>query len=104
MTLHSLSLPFDDNCGVNDVGINPSEINYNCTTIGLNQVTVFITDNSNNSNSCTAQLMVLDTTAPLISCNNATISLDQNGIAVIDTNGLINSVSDNCSFGFRLGK
>ncbi|WP_299218721.1 HYR domain-containing protein [uncultured Aquimarina sp.] len=55
-----------DNCGIADISIDVDS--FDCESVGENTVTLTVTDNSGNVDSCTATITVEDTTAPQISC------------------------------------
>ena len=52
---------------------------------------------SGNVDSCMAMVMVMDTTSPMVSCNNVTVFLDGSGMASVTEGDLTASASDNCS-------
>jgi hypothetical protein len=62
-------------------------------------VTLTVTDSVGNSDSCTATYTVLDTMAPALTCQNLTVTLDQNGEASITPQDVTATVSDNCGVG-----
>ncbi len=59
-------------------------------------VTLTVEDESGNIDMCTAEVLVLDTIAPIAICQNLTVYLDENGSVVLDSNALDNGSSDNC--------
>ncbi|MEZ4817110.1 MAG: HYR domain-containing protein [Flavobacteriaceae bacterium] len=58
-------------------------IEFDCDDLGLNQVEVTVTDASGNTSTCTATVNVIDNTDPILVCMDATVSLDQDGMASI---------------------
>ena len=56
-----------------------------------------ITDVSNNSSSCTANVIVRDTIRPIAACMDTTIFLNTNGTITIDSTFVNNGSSDNCT-------
>jgi gliding motility-associated-like protein len=50
-----------DNCGIESFVL--SQGNFNCPDLGLNMITLTVTDSSGNIGTCTAPITVLDTTA-----------------------------------------
>lgn len=83
-----------DNCVLNTLWL--SQTSFSCGNIGTQQVTLYGMDNSGNIDSCYANITVLDTVAPIISCTNGNAYLDGAGVITIDTTGLITSLADNC--------
>lgn len=66
------------------------------STYGTN-VTLTVTDDFNNSNSCTANIVVLDTLAPTLNCvSNPTFNLDSNGDLTLTPSDLDDGSNDNC--------
>lgn len=60
-------------------------------------VTLTVTDDFNNTNTCTANVVVLDTLAPQVSCvNNPTFNLDTNGDLTLTASDLDDGSTDNC--------
>jgi hypothetical protein len=69
-----------DNC--NSISLSLSAAAFDCSHIGNgNTVTLTVTDAANNVSTCTATVTVLDTIAPDLHCQNATLYLDNNGQA-----------------------
>ncbi|MEZ4857470.1 MAG: HYR domain-containing protein [Flavobacteriaceae bacterium] len=60
-----------------------TEITFDCSQLGLNQVEITVTDDSGNSSTCTATVNVIDTTDPILVCMDATVELDENGMAEV---------------------
>lgn len=60
-------------------------------------VTLTVMDEFNNTNSCTANIIVLDTLAPTLNCvGNPTFNLDSNGDLTITPADIDNGSNDNC--------
>lgn len=60
-------------------------------------VTLTVTDDFNNTNTCTANVVVLDTLAPQVNCvNNPTFNLDTNGDLTLTATDLDDGSTDNC--------
>ena len=55
-----------DNCTI--AAISASQTDFDCANVGLNTVTLTVTDQSGNSSTCTANVTIEDTEAPTISC------------------------------------
>jgi hypothetical protein len=54
-----------DNCGFT---LSASQLNFDCTDVGPNTVTLTVTDNCGNVATCNATVTVVDVTAPAITC------------------------------------
>lgn len=84
-----------DNCGsANFVSVAPN--NFTCANLGVRPVMLIVQDGSGNTATCTALVTVKDTQAPVISCKNATVQLDENGKASIVPSQIFGDGSDNC--------
>ena len=74
LAANSLDGGSTDNCGILSFAL--SQDTFDCPNIGNNVVTMTVTDGSGNSSSCTASLLLLDTTAAAnagttqVLCNN----------------------------------
>lgn len=89
-----------DNCSVPSFTINGgSVINFDCTKLGSNRVTLVGADQSGNTDSCTTTVFVEDVTAPNASCNRAvTVVLDRlTSTGTLTVAQVDNSSSDNCT-------
>jgi hypothetical protein len=82
-----------DNCSFT---LSTSPSNFNCANIGLNTVTLKVTDNGGNLASCTAQVTIEDVTAPMALCKNTTIYLNDVGQATLSAAQINNGSSDAC--------
>ncbi|MCB9230082.1 MAG: T9SS type A sorting domain-containing protein [Bacteroidia bacterium] len=83
-----------DNCSL--ASVVASQTAFSCPDSGLNVITLVFTDASGNTNSCTSNVFVEDTTRPVISCQNLTVNLDPAGNATILAQSLNNGSTDNC--------
>lgn len=70
---------------------------FDCTNIGQNNVTLTVTNASGLTDSCTAVVTVVDSTAPVVVCQDITVQLDAAGNASITPSQIDNGTSDNCS-------
>ena len=62
----------------------PSEnFDFDCSYLGLNDIVVTVTDSSGNVSTCISQVEVSDVTDPILVCQDATVSLDENGMAEV---------------------
>lgn len=78
------------------VSLSASKTNFDCSNLGENIVTLTATDSAGNESFCDATVTVEDTTAPTISCQNITVTLDASGNASILPNDIDGGSSD-CS-------
>ncbi len=71
---------------------------FDCSNLGENKVELTVTDpDTGLSDSCTATVTVVDTTAPVANCvSNLTVYLSENGTASITAEDLDNGSTDNC--------
>ena len=83
-----------DNCVVETVSIDTTS--FDCSNVGLNIVTLTVTDSSGNTNFCTAEVLVEDTLPPTAICQNITVELGTDGTATISSADIDNGSSDNC--------
>ncbi|MGE0019769.1 MAG: HYR domain-containing protein [Draconibacterium sp.] len=83
-----------DNCGVPTLSLDITT--FDCSTIGLNTVTLTVTDASGNTATCTATVTVEDNIDPAAVCQDITAQLDAAGNVTISANDIDNSSSDNC--------
>ncbi|MAZ72967.1 MAG: hypothetical protein CMC70_07445 [Flavobacteriaceae bacterium] len=82
-----------DNCGVNSISLSQTE--FDCSDVGVNQVTLLVTDDSGNTSSCVALVTVQDNIAPIAICQNITITLEE-GEVEIDPIDIDNGSNDAC--------
>ncbi|MDP1725325.1 MAG: HYR domain-containing protein, partial [Bacteroidota bacterium] len=84
-----------DNVGITSMVLNQS--NFTCANVGVNYVTLTVSDASSNSSVATATITVSDTTRPVVIGKNLTIYTNQFGTASITAAMINNGSSDNCS-------
>src|SRR5439155_692658 len=85
-----------DACGIASLSLD--KISFDCTNIGANTVTLTVTGNHGNSQTCTASVTVVDQTAPVVSCSPIPgASVDANCQAAVPDVLAGVTVSDNCS-------
>jgi hypothetical protein len=83
-----------DNCNSITLGLNTAS--FDCSNLGSNNVTLTVTDASNNVSNCTANVTVLDTIKPDLHCQNATLYLDGNGQATLLTSEALHHDHEAC--------
>ncbi len=84
-----------DNDGIKSISLDKTT--FDCSTIGVNRVTLTVTDNSGNSSTADAEVTIVDNTNPIVITKNITIVLDDNGTASIKASDINNGSSDNCA-------
>jgi choice-of-anchor B domain-containing protein len=84
-----------DNSGFYTVSINQSS--FDCTNLGTNDVTLTVTDPSNNTNTCIAEITILDSIDPNAIGQNTTGDLLGTGTVTIPVANVNNNSTDNCS-------
>ncbi len=84
-----------DNCGIQSVSLDITS--FDCTKIGLNTVSLTVTDVNGNSDTNTAMVTVEDNVAPMVNCVAPfTLPLDATGNAVITISDVDAGSTDNC--------
>jgi hypothetical protein len=83
-----------DACGIASVTVSPSA--FTCANVGVNPVTLTVTDNNGNVSTCTANVTVIDNTPPVAFCQSISVSLDATGNAAITASQIDNGSSDAC--------
>ncbi|MEO1258930.1 MAG: T9SS type A sorting domain-containing protein [Bacteroidota bacterium] len=85
-----------DNCGIAATSLNVNS--FGCAHVGQNTVTLTVTDNYNNSETCTANVTVEDNIDPTAICTTTIISatLDTNGEYTVDPEDLDDGSDDAC--------
>ncbi|PLW91774.1 MAG: hypothetical protein C0592_14120, partial [Marinilabiliales bacterium] len=83
-----------DNVGI--ASLVASQTSFNCSDIGVNSVTLVVTDNFSNVDSCTAIVTIADTVSPTAVCQNITVYLDGAGSATVYAADIDGGSSDNC--------
>ena len=86
----------NDNCGI--TGRTLSQNVFTCQDTGLNVVTMTVLDADTNLSTCTSQVRVFDTIAPVAVCTDLTIYLDSLGNAVVNPLQMGANSTDNCGF------
>ncbi len=66
--------------------------------IGYNEIIYAATDADGNTVTCTFSVMVNDPIPPIITCQDISVVLDENGQTILNVAELVQSVDDNCSY------
>ncbi|WP_191861095.1 lamin tail domain-containing protein, partial [Hanstruepera ponticola] len=85
----------EDNCGIASLSVSPES--FTCAEIGQNTITLTVTDINGNVDSCTTTVNVIDTTAPVVVCQDMTVQLGANGSASIVAGDIDGGSYDVCS-------
>jgi hypothetical protein len=85
-----------DDCSIASMTL--SKTNYNCTDLGVNQVTFGVSDEFNNLSTVPVSVSVLDTIKPVTIGQSITVNLNISNPAVITASQINNGSSDNCTF------
>ncbi|MDY8134325.1 FG-GAP-like repeat-containing protein [Aquimarina sp. 2201CG5-10] len=83
-----------DNCGIQSMSLDTTSLN--CTNIGVNTVTLTVTDVNGNSDTNTAIVTVEDNVLSSVVTQDITVQLDASGNASITPAQIDNGSSDNC--------
>ncbi|MEM7101727.1 MAG: HYR domain-containing protein [Bacteroidota bacterium] len=83
-----------DNCGIQSMSL--SSDTFGCFEAGANNTTLTVTDDSGNTDSCEAIITVEDDSLPVALCQDITVQLDANGMAIVNASQVDNGSSDNC--------
>ncbi|MBW6477856.1 MAG: T9SS type A sorting domain-containing protein [Bacteroidales bacterium] len=83
-----------DNCGIESMELDIT--GFNCENVGINEVTLTVTDVNGNSGFATAQVTVVDNLPPVVITQNIVIQLDETGEAAISPADIDNGSFDNC--------
>ena len=84
-----------DDCGIASMSLD--QTTFTCDQVRMvNNVTLSVTDNNGNTNSCEAQVIVGDGMAPIASCRNVTLQLEPDGTAILSPQQIDNGSSDGC--------
>lgn len=95
LTEDDLMLFATDNCGISGIAVQNEA--YTCDQVGPNQTEVIVTDYNDNFYQKSITVTVVDPFGPVVSVEDITIELDENGEAFLALNALTHTVSDNCA-------
>lgn len=85
-----------DNCAIDSIVITTPTTTFDCTMVGEHAVSVIVTDVNGNSSTCDTTVTIVDATLPTAICQDLTLELDTDGLAVIDVTDINNGSFDNC--------
>lgn len=95
LTIDQVTAGVSDNCSVSDVPTLSKAIFY-CSDVGSQTVTISTVDVNGNTSSCVSSITVVDDIAPLISCNDISVSLDISGRYNLTADEISGDVTDVC--------
>ena len=94
LTQSDISGTVVDNC---DVTWTFSTATFDCTMLGANIITVTAADAAGNSATDEIVVTIVDNSAPVVATQAASLTLDANGVATLDTTDVIDYIRENCS-------
>jgi len=86
----------EDNCSVDSI----SSRTFFCSELGVNNWSIIIKDESENTTACNTVITVLDTIKPITDCSNLTVYLDSTGtytLSLQDSSTIVGTPIDNCT-------
>ena len=83
-----------DNCSVN---LSLSQSTFNCSYLGVNAITLLVTDSQGLISTCSTTVTVVDNILPTMTCKSIVLNLDATGNATITASDIDNGSADNCS-------
>ena len=85
-----------DDCGsIVSYEANPTTLD--CTNVGINTVTVIVTDNGGNTTTCTTSITVIDDTPPLCIVQDITVAIGNNSMVVVNPSLVDNGSLAGCT-------
>lgn len=99
LTVEDVDTGTADNCtAYEDLILDLSQISFSCSDIGVNSVDYIVEDESGNQASTVVSVTVQDIQAPVVTTQELTLQLDENGIASPNGfNSIMSNVNDNCA-------
>ena len=82
-----------DNCAIASLSVTPNA--FTSADLGVNTVTLTVTDVNGNTSTCTADVTVTDLTPPTAVCQDITVNLDASGNVTITGADIDGGSSDN---------
>ncbi len=94
ITYQSGAGAISDNCAVVDTTITSTA--FTCDSLGMRTVTITASDAAGNEASCSVNVTVVDTIAPVLFCTDITVALDSMGNAMIENDTALDSIVEAC--------
>ncbi|HRQ28483.1 MAG TPA: HYR domain-containing protein, partial [Saprospiraceae bacterium] len=85
----------NDNC--TDISLSLDQSTFDCNDLGVNSVTLTVTDGSLNTSTCLANITVEDIIPPVAVCQDITVQLDVSGEVTVPGNQVNDGSTDNTS-------
>lgn len=90
-----------DACGISSMLINgSSNAIFTCAQLGLQNVTLSVTDNNSNTSSCNTTVLVRDTVSPTARCSTSVMAFIVSGVATVQATQVDSLSRDNCSLNY----
>ncbi|MGH1334500.1 MAG: gliding motility-associated C-terminal domain-containing protein [Aureispira sp.] len=99
LTPSSIDSNSTDNCTLVNYQINGSNsVLYDCSDLGVQTAVLTIQDSAGNTATCSSQIIVEDNNAPIVSCQNLTVALNNSGLVTITPDSVLvyPATNDNC--------
>ncbi|MFT6334306.1 MAG: hypothetical protein ACJATI_001043 [Halioglobus sp.] len=90
-----------DECSEVTLSID-GQTTFSCSDIGVNEVILVVTDENNNTSTCTAQVTIEDKQSPICTPNFIIVYLDEIGQVTVDPEQLDLGSTDNCPLEFAI--
>ncbi|MCB9235050.1 MAG: HYR domain-containing protein [Bacteroidia bacterium] len=100
LTVNDVNNGSSDNCGIASLSLSQSS--FACGDVGLNQITLNLTDVNGNASSCTSNVTVQDNLPPVALCQDVTLSLDLNGAGSVTASAVDDGSTDNCGIASKV--
>lgn len=94
-----------DNCtSSEDLQFSSSQISFDCSDVGVKDVTFSVTDLAGNTSDVTVEVTITDDQNPTLLATNLVLELDENGSVSANPEDADNGSTDNCSLSFELSQ
>ena len=105
LTAVAVNTTSSDNCtATGDLVLALSQEIFDCDDLGVNSISLLVTDASGNTSSATISVTVEDLIDPVIVAKDISVNLDINDQVTVIPADLDNGSTDNCSLTFSLDK